>query len=66
MKRARLRAALRRYVAASFAWVERFAWFTEPKLAEGERRVACHRSSFIAGGPPSRLRRYGGQPPRES
>ena len=36
--RARLRVALRRSGAASFAWLS-LAWFTEPKLAEGERRM---------------------------
>ena len=35
---ARLRAASRRYGAASFAG-EELAWFTEPKLAAGERRM---------------------------
>jgi hypothetical protein len=38
MLAARLRVALRRYGAASFA-CQRLAWFTEPKLAEGERRM---------------------------
>ena len=36
--KARLRVALRRYGAASFAF-RRLAWFTEPKLAVGERRM---------------------------
>ena len=31
---------LRRYGAASFA-CQRLAWFTEPKLAEGERRMVA-------------------------
>ena len=36
--KARLRVALRRYGATSFA-CQKLAWFTEPKLAEGERRM---------------------------